>query len=105
MAVDPDFIDEAIRRAVDRGYYPAQGQRDVDWELVEEWSRRVQEDAFRWLREDEQPKYGGGDIIVSNNGAICSGQHRILGGLMGGKPVPDESISYLPGYIPTRSWA
>jgi hypothetical protein len=36
--------------------------------------------------------------------AIASGQHRILGGLMGGNPVPAYSISTLTCPLPTQPW-
>src|SRR5690242_1958200 len=83
------FAAEAIRRAENAGYFPAEGQREVDWEEVELWARRVQEPGFRWLSVHEQ--YGTGYIVLGANGAIASGQHRILGGLMGGNPVPESS--------------
>jgi hypothetical protein len=101
---DPSFIEEAIKRAEAAGLYPADGQRAVDWEEVRIWADRVQQVGFQWLTADEQPPYGGGDIIVAANGAICSGQHRILGGLMGDNPVPETSISRLTVEVPKREW-
>lgn len=98
---DEAFITEAIRRAEERGLYPADCQRPVDWRAVREWARRVREPGFRWLPVSEQR--GAGFIIVGSNGAIASGQHRILGGLMGDNPVPEESITRI-GAIPARPW-
>ncbi len=103
-AVDEAFIAEAIRRATVSGYLPALGQRDVVWTEVAEWTARVQRPGFRWLAEHEHPRGGTGYIIIGNNGAIASGQHRILGGLMGDKPVPAEACSVLPVALPTQEW-
>jgi hypothetical protein len=101
---DEEFIEEAVRRVEEAGMYPALGQRKVDWSEVKLWSERVAQQGFKWLTEAEQQPYGGGDIIVSINGAICSGQHRILGGLMGDNPVPETSISRMPIHIDTQAW-
>lgn len=97
------FKEEAIRRAEDAGYYPAQGQRSVDWDTVESWAQKVQEPGFSWKLELEM----GADecIIVGENNAVASGQHRILGGLAGNNPVPDEAITRLSVPLPTQSWA
>lgn len=99
---DAEFQAEAIRRAEAAGYYPAEGQREVDWETVEEWAERVRRAGFAWLCESEMS--GCGYIILGRNRAIASGQHRILGGLMGDNPVPDESVSYLSCDIPVQPW-
>jgi len=98
---DEEFIAEAIRRAEERGYFPADGQREVDWSAVREWARRVQQPGFRWRPVSAQS--GCGFIIVGMNGAIASGQHRILGGLMGDHPVPEEAISRI-GSLPIQPW-
>src|SRR5256885_1982908 len=81
---DEVWVTEAIRRAVQAGYLPYQWQRPVDWREVEWWATEVSRPGFRWLPVAEQ--VGSGYIIVAANGAIVSGQHRILGGLMGGNP-------------------
>lgn len=99
---DAKFKSEAIRRAECAGYYPALGQREVDWECVAEWADLVRRHDFVWLRESEMS--GCGYIILGSNLAIASGQHRILGGLMGDNPVPEESISFLSCSLPTQPW-
>lgn len=96
------FREEAIRRAQASGYFPALGQREVDWDCVEEWRNRVQQPGFVWLPENELD--GCGFIIIGSNLAIASGQHRILGGLMGDNPVPKGSISMLTCPLPTQPW-
>ena len=93
---------EAIQCAEAAGYYPALGQREVDWEAVAEWIALVRQPGFRWLHELEMS--GSGYIIVSQNLAIASGQHRILAGLVAGKPVPLHSMSMLTCSIPTQPW-
>src|ERR1700710_2020164 len=100
--LDGDFKVEAIRRAETAGYYPAAGQRSVDWEAVAAWVEFVQQPGFVWLKEAEMS--GCGYIILGANLAIASGQHRILGGLMGNNPVPRESVSFLSCAIPIQPW-
>jgi hypothetical protein len=99
---DAKFQAEAVQRAEAKGYYPAEGQREVDWDEVAAWAERVQQTDFIWLKESEMS--GCGYIILGANRAIASGQHRILGGLMGNHPVPEESISYLSCEIPVQPW-
>jgi len=77
---DEGFIQEAIQRAEAEGLHRAAEQRPVDWNVVEEWAKRCQEPDFTWDSSKE--------VIVSSNGAVCDGQHRILGGLMGENPPP-----------------
>lgn len=100
--LDVLFKAEAIRCAEAAGYLPALGQREVDWDCVAYWSDLVRQPGFVWLREAELS--GSGYIIIGSNKAIASGQHRILGGLMGGNPVPMHSISVLTCPIPTQPW-
>ena len=97
------FKEEAIRRAEDAGYYPAEGQRPVDWDTVEAWAAKVQEPGFSWRSEAEMEF--DGYIVVGENDAVASGQHRILGGLMGNNPVPEEAISRLSISLPTQPWS
>ena len=99
---DDDFKAEAIRCAEAAGYYPALGQRELDWECVAAWAERVRQPGFAWLKESDLS--GCGYIIVGSNLAIASGQHRILGGLAGGHPVPDCSISFLTCPLPIQPW-
>jgi hypothetical protein len=99
---DDHFKAEAIRCAEAAGYLPAQGQRELDWECVAAWAERVRQPGFVWTRECDLS--GCGFIIVGSNLAIASGQHRILGGLMGGNPVPPGSISLLTCSLPTQPW-
>ncbi len=98
----PEFGNEAVRRAEEIGYYPAEGQRPIDWNTVKSWADKVQEPDFTWRTEAEQ----GPDenIIVGENNAVAPGQHRILGGLMGNNPVPEVSISRLGAPLPTQPW-
>ena len=49
--------------------------------------------GFEWQTPEEQS--GNGNIIVGDDGGIAAGQHRILGGLMSGNPVPYTSITYI----------
>jgi len=96
------FKEEAIRRAETAGYYPAEGQRPVDWDTVEAWAAKVQELDFSWRVESEME--ADGYIVVGENNAIASGQHRILGGLMGNNPAPEEAITRLTVLLPTQLW-
>lgn len=90
--------------AVQKGsvYHPAEGQRPVNWDQVESWANRVKEPDFAWKSESEM----GSDeyIIVGENNAIASGQHRILGGLMGGNSVPEAATSRIGAPLPTQPW-
>lgn len=97
------FREEAIGRAEEAGYYPAEGQRPVDWNTVEDWANKVQEPGFSWKSEAEMraDEY----IVVGENGAIASGQHRILGGLMGNNPVPEEAMTRIWVPLPVQPWA
>lgn len=98
----PSFREEAIRRAEEAGYYPAEGQRPINWDTVDEWAIRVQEPGFAWKSKAES----GPDefIILGANNAIASGQHRILGGLMGSNSVPEEAMTRLTIPLPTQPW-
>ena len=84
------------------GYHPAEGQRPVNWDQVESWANRVKEPDFAWKSESEM----GSDeyIIVGENNAIASGQHRILGGLVGGNSVPEAATSRIGAPLPTQPW-
>jgi hypothetical protein len=90
---DEEFIAEAIRRAESEGLYRAVEQRPVDWERVREWARRCQQPGFLWKIDEDE-------IIVSANGAVCDGQHRVLGGLMGGNPPPYVRQGFYNGIKP-----
>ena len=96
------FKAEAIRCAEAAGYYPALGQREVDWDCVAAWAALVRQPGFVWLKECELS--GCGYIILGSNLAIASGQHRILGGLLGGNPVLIHTISMLTCPLPTQPW-
>lgn len=45
-----------------------------------------------------------GYIVVGDNNAIASGQHRILGGLLGNNPVPKEAMTRLAVPLPVQPW-
>jgi hypothetical protein len=100
------FIAEAVRRAEAAGLYPAELQRAVDWDAVIEWAERVRRPGFAWRRSDPWtadaivvgPRKGGVGRVVH------SGQHRILGGLMGGNPVPDTHVSRIGIEDAGRGW-
>lgn len=96
------FKEEAIQRAEDAGYYPAEGQRPINWDTVESWADKVQEPGFVWRTGAEI----GADeyIVVGENNAVAFGQHRILGGLMGNNPVPEEAITRLMIPLPMQLW-
>jgi hypothetical protein len=96
------FKEEAVRRAEQAGYYPAAGQRRVDWETAEAWAEKVQEPDFSWRAEADPGT--DGYIVIGENNAVASGQHRILGGLMGNNPVPEEAITRLAVPLPTQPW-
>ena len=98
----PSFKEDAIQRAEDAGYYPAEGQRPINWDTVESWADKVQEPDFVWRTEAEQGP--DGNIVVGENNAVASGQHRILGGFMGNNPVPEASVSRLNVPLPTQPW-
>lgn len=96
------FKEEAIQRAEEAGYYPAEGQRPIDWDVVKAWAEKVQELDFVWKAGAD----GGPDefIILGESNAIASGQHRILGGLMGNNPVPEEASTRLKIPLPKQPW-
>ena len=96
------FRAEAIQCAEAAGYYPALGQRAVDWDCVAAWIELVRQPGFIWLPEPDLS--GCGYIIVAANLAIASGQHRILAGLAAGNPVPQHSISRLTCSLRTQPW-
>ncbi len=96
------FRTQAIRCAEAAGYYPAFGQRAVDWDCVAAWAECVLEPGFVWLHETEFSSCGY--IIVAANLAIASGQHRILAGLVARNPVPSHSVSKLTCSLPTQPW-
>lgn len=104
-----DFIDEAISRAEDAGYRPADFQDNVKWDKVAEWTTKVQNPDFQWKSSAELAQIPGADIIVAPDGggwnSILNGQHRILGGLMGGNPVPQTSIDLKPWQYPSKPWS
>lgn len=94
------FKEEAIRRAEEAGYYPAEGQRPINWDMAESWAEKVQEPEFSWKTEMTADGY----IIVGANDAIAAGQHRILGGLMGNNPVPEEVMTRLTTPLLMQPW-
>lgn len=99
------FIAEAICRAEQAGFRPAQYQRSVDWDLVARWAAWVRESGFAW-KPSEDTSVDGLIVGPGQDGtrAIHSGQHRILGGLMGDYPVPESSLYVLGVSDPTRGW-
>ncbi len=97
------FKEEAIRRAEEAGYHPAEGQRPVNWDVVESWAEKVQEPEFFWRPGPEVGTVGY--IIVGENNVIAAGQHRILGGLMGNNPVPEAAITRLAIPLPLQPWS
>jgi hypothetical protein len=103
---DAEFIAEAIRRAETAGFRPARMQRNVDWTSVYLWCEFVRKPGFRWASADDRSV--DGIIVGPGEGtarhAVHAGQHRILAGLMVGRPVPAESITYLSISDPTRTW-
>lgn len=103
--LEEEFIIEAIRRAELAGFFPACTQRRVDWEVVRAWAIRVRQQGFYWCRPDDRNL----DAIIIGPGvngrlAIHAGQHRILGGLLGGNPVPRECMTFLNVFDRTRGW-
>jgi hypothetical protein len=103
------FIAEAVRRAEAAGLFPAELQRAVDWDAVMAWAARVQEPGFAWRRSEPWSQ----DAIVvgectrggrAGQRAVHSGQHRILGGLMGGNPVPETHLSVIGIRDAGRGW-
>jgi|GEM_PF-2092602 len=96
---------EAIRRAEAAGYFPAQFQRPVDWAQVVAWAEYVRHPEFAWRTGGPYDR----DAIVVGPGpdgrlAIHAGQHRLLGGLLGDRPVPREAICFLTVEDRTRGW-
>jgi len=99
---DAHFKALAIQCAETAGYYPAFGQRALDWDCVAAWIDIVRQPGFVWLHETEFSDCGY--IIVAANLAIASGQHRILAGLVARNPVPQHSVSKLTCPLPTQPW-
>jgi hypothetical protein len=104
--LDGRFRAEAIRRAEAAGFFPAYFQRDVHWQMVQEWTDRCNEPGFVWKSADDRSV----DAIIVGPGAqhgivaIHAGQHRILAGLMASRPVPESSITTLTVCDRTRGW-
>jgi hypothetical protein len=103
--IEAELIIEAIRRAESAGFFPACAQRAIDWEMVRAWAIRVRQHGFQWGRPDDQNL----DAIIIGPGkngglAIHAGQHRILGGLLGGNPVPLDCMTFLDVTDYTRGW-
>ncbi len=71
-------------------------------DAVEDWAKKVQEPDFFWKSEAEIS--ADGYIVVGENNAVASGQHRLLGGLMGHNPVPEEAMTRLLIPLPTQPW-
>jgi len=102
---DEEFIAEAIARAEAAGYRPAATQREVDWVAVRTWVARIRSRDFLWLSRGDRnvdpiivgPARDGGIVIHS-------GQHRILAGLMAGRPVTPRSLVWLPVADGGRDW-
>jgi hypothetical protein len=95
------YRDEAIRRARRSGYLPARLQRAVDWTIVRVWEARASLPDFAW--------HAAGDAIIigpasGSMRAIHAGQHRILGGLMAVRPVPNNCMTWIVVPDPGRSW-
>jgi len=99
------FVTEAVRRAEEARLYPARFQRPVDWDLVVRWAAWVAEEGFAWRAAEPW----SADAIVlgprrTGGRVIHSGQHRLLGGLMGGNPVPEGFISRIGIEDAGRGW-
>jgi hypothetical protein len=99
------FVAEAVWRAEEARLYPARFQRPVDWDLVARWAAVVAEEGFQW----RAAKPWSADAIVlgprrTGGRVIHSGQHRILGGLMGGNRVPEAIIGRIGIEDPGRGW-
>lgn len=100
-----DGIAQAVALAEAEGFFPSRWQRNIDTEAVLAWAMRVQEDGFSWALAGNYdtdaiiigPAIGGGY-------AIHSGQHRILGGFLGGNPVPAEAMTWINADDYAKPW-
>lgn len=100
------FIREAVRRAEEAGLYPARFQRPVDWDAVAFWATRAVLPGFAWRAAEPWsadaivvgPRAGGRGRVVH------SGQHRILGGLVAGNPVPESLVGHIGIEDAGRGW-
>ena len=105
LSADVTFIQEAIRRAEAAGYVPAQWQREVDWNAVRMWAQRAQAADFAWRPNAYD---GDGAILIGpaagGKVAVHAGQHRILGGLMAGNPVPAAVMTWISVPDRGRGW-
>jgi hypothetical protein len=89
-----EFKSMGIAKAQAAGLYPANHQTPADWGKVQQWSQLVQQPGFQWKTFAEQGDDEKIIVSIADDGAtvIWSGQHRMLGGLIGGNPVPPESM-------------
>jgi RHS repeat-associated protein len=88
-------IGETIEAAEAAGMRPASYQRPPNWEKVRKIAEKAKQPNFSWDEfeaghPEEQIQVGP----VGTDGwrPIYNGQHRILGGLMAGNPVPENLI-------------
>ncbi len=97
--------DAAITQALGAGFVPARWQRELDWNTVTVWVERVQETNFTWREQDD---YNTDAIVIGpaigGGWAIHAGQHRILGGLLGGNPVPLTAMTVIETADPGKTW-
>jgi hypothetical protein len=100
------FVEEAIEAGNNSGFRPSVDQRPVNFDTVQQWAEKVRDPNFVWKTAAEMGPEE--HIIVAPDGeggyTILAGQHRILGGIMGGKPVPMSSMTVLSTPMPSRSW-
>lgn len=102
---DAEFAQYATTRAEAAGYHPALWQRGIDWTAVRGWAIHVRNAGFAWAAAGEYdtdaivvgPAIGGGY-------AVHAGQHRILGGLAGGNPVPATSMTWVESADRIKNW-
>ena len=91
--------------AIANGFFPALGQRALEIANVLDWAHRVCQPGFVWADANDVTVQA---ILVGEGPdgttAIFAGQHRILGGLLGGNPVPESSLNRMRVSDRTQPW-
>ena len=100
-----EATEKAITMARTAGYFPARWQRPVNDSAVQLWANRAKEKGFTWeAGNHDTDAIVIGRIRGADGFAIHAGQHRILGGLLAGNPVPWEIITIIGADDTGKVW-
>ena len=105
MKLGTESIFWVVEKATALGYWPAQRAALTRWANVLDWAERIANPAFVWEKCDgwwHEPLVVGPG--ADGRIAVHAGQCRLLGGLIAGKPVPEEQLTWLSVEDATRVW-